>query len=96
MIARSIENIISQKLFKDKAIVLIGARQTGKTTSIMNIIRSQQNVLELDGDDRIIRNLLNEPGTEEIRNIIGNHKVIFIDEVQRINNIGLTAKIIVD
>lgn len=45
MIARSIENIISQKLFKDKAIVLIGARQTGKTTSIMNIIRSQQNVL---------------------------------------------------
>ena len=96
MIARSIENIISQKLFKDKAIVLIGARQTGKTTSIINIIRSQQNVLELDGDDRIIRNLLNEPGTEEIRNIIGNHKVIFIDEVQRINNIGLTAKIIVD
>jgi predicted AAA+ superfamily ATPase len=96
MIARSIENIISQKLFKDKAIVLIGARQTGKTTSIMNIIRSQQNVLDLDGDDRIIRNLLNEPGTEEIRNIIGNHKVIFIDEVQRINNIGLTAKIIVD
>ena len=40
--------------------------------------------------------MLNEPGTEEIRNIIGNHKVIFIDEVQRINNIGLTAKIIVD
>ena len=64
MIARSIENIISQKLFKDKAIVLIGARKTGKTTSIMNIIRSQQNVLELDEDDRIIRNLLNEPGTE--------------------------------
>lgn len=50
----------------------------------------------LDGDDRIIMELLQNPSTEEIKNIIGNHKIVFIDEVQRINTIGLTAKIIVD
>ncbi len=33
---------------------------------------------------------------EEIKNIIGEKKIIFIDEAQRINNIGITIKIIVD
>ena len=96
MIQRKIEQIIAQKLFSGKAIVVIGARQIGKTTSIFQLISKYENVLILDGDDSFTRDLLNEPSTEQIRNIIGNHRVIFIDEVQRINNIGLTAKIIVD
>lgn len=96
MINRKIEQIISQRMFTGKAIIVIGARQIGKTTSILRLIKNYDNVLLLDGDDSFTRNLLREPSTEEIRNIIGNHKVIFIDEVQRIQNIGLTAKIIVD
>ena len=96
MIVRKIEQIITKKLFSGKAIIVIGARQIGKTTSILRLISKQKNVLALDGDDSFIRNLLNEPSTEQIINIIGNHRIIFIDEVQRINNIGLTAKIIVD
>ena len=83
-------------MFSGKAIVLIGARQIGKTTSILHLLKNYEDVLILDGDDSFVRDLLNTPSTEEIRNIIGNHKVIFIDEVQRIENIGLTAKIIVD
>jgi len=96
MINRKIEQIIAKKMFAGKAIIVIGARQVGKTTSILNLINNQENVLILDGDDSFTRDLLNEPSTEQIRNIIGNHRIVFIDEVQRINNIGLTAKIIVD
>ena len=96
MINRKIEPIITQRMFAGKAIIVIGARQIGKTTSILNVLNNQENVLILDGDDSFMRDLLNTPSTEQIKNIVGNHTVIFIDEVQRINNIGLTAKIIVD
>lgn len=96
MIVRELENIIAKRMFSGKAIVVIGARQIGKTTSLLHLLQSYQDVLMLDGDDRIVRELLNEPTTEQIRNMLGNHKIVFIDEVQRINNIGLTAKIIVD
>ena len=96
MIQRDIEKLIAKRMFSGKAIVVIGARQIGKTTSLLNLLQSYSNVLLLDGDDRVTRESLNEPSTEQIKNIIGGHKIVFIDEVQRINNIGLTAKIIVD
>jgi predicted AAA+ superfamily ATPase len=96
MIIRDIENIVTERMFSGKAIVVIGARQTGKTTSLLNLLQAYPDVLLLDGDDRVVREILNDPGTEQIRSIIGKNKIIFIDEVQRIPTIGLTAKIIVD
>lgn len=95
-IERYLKDIIVKKLFKNKAIIVIGARQIGKTTLLNELLASYENTLFLDGDDRITRELLQNPSTEEIKNIIGNHKIVFIDEVQRINNIGITSKIIVD
>ncbi len=96
MIKREIENLVAARMFSGKAIIVIGARQVGKTSSLVNLIKEYENPLLLDCDDKIVRELLNEPSTEQIRNIIGNHKIVFIDEVQRVNTIGLTAKIIVD
>ena len=49
-----------------------------------------------DGDDPIIRSILDTPNTEKTRNLIGAKKVVFVDEAQRINGIGLTLKIITD
>lgn len=95
-IKRYLKDSIAEKLFKNKAIILIGARQIGKTTLLNELLSSYEDTLFLDGDDRITRELLQNPSTEEIKNIIGNHKIVFIDEVQRINNIGITSKIIVD
>jgi predicted AAA+ superfamily ATPase len=96
MIYRTIEDLIKVRLFSGKAILVIGARQTGKTTSVNNIISNLQDVLVLNGDDSVVRNLLSKANTAHIRSILGNNKIIFIDEVQRIENVGLTAKIIVD
>ncbi len=95
MYKRYIENKIINKAGKGKAIVVIGSRQVGKTTLLKTILASEK-YLFLDGDDPTVRSLLNEPNTEEIKNIIGRHKLVFIDEAQRIPGIGITLKIITD
>lgn len=96
MIKRHLEDIITDKLYKGKAIVLLGARQTGKTTLVQKILNEQKNVLSLDGDDQAIQILLEKANTEDLKQIIGKNEIIFIDEAQRIKNIGLKAKIIID
>ena len=75
--------------------MLIGPRQIGKTTLIKHILRPEE-FLFLDGDDPQVRSLLTSPNTEEIRSILGNHEIVFIDEAQRIPGIGVTMKIITD
>lgn len=95
MYTRTLSEIIKQKIGKGKAILLIGPRQVGKTTLIKSIIADQSHLF-LDADDPTVRSLLNNPNTEQIRSIIGSHKIIFIDEAQRIPGIGLTLKIITD
>lgn len=95
MIKRTLKERISEKLFKRKTIVLIGARQVGKTTLIREILDGHD-FLFLDGDDPLVRQRLTNPNTLEIATLIGNAKNVFIDEAQRIENIGITAKIIHD
>jgi len=95
MIKRTIEPVIKKKINAGKAIVLVGARQVGKTTLISSMLEGSD-YLFLDGDDPTVRSLLASPNTEQIRTIIGDHKLIFLDEAQRIEGIGLTLKIITD
>ena len=96
MINRILESEIRKRLFSGKAIIVTGPRQVGKTTLIKKILKDQADVLFFDGDDPTVMKLLDRPNTEQIRQIIGTNKIVFIDESQRINEIGLTAKIIVD
>ena len=95
MYPRYISSRIEKKINSGKAIVVIGPRQTGKTTLIESILQNKEHLL-LDGDDPKTRALLTKANTEEIRAIIGNYKYVFIDEAQRIDEIGITMKIITD
>ena len=95
MIRRTLTATIKKKVGKGKAIMIIGPRQVGKTTLINNELAGQE-IAFFDGDDPTIRTLLDTPNTEKIRNLIGSKKIVFIDEAQRINGIGLTLKIITD
>ncbi len=95
MFQRNLENIIKDKINSGKAIVVVGARQVGKTTLIKNVLK-EIDYLFLDADDPTIRNLLSNPNTEQIRTIIADNKSVFLDEAQRIPGIGLTLKIITD
>lgn len=95
MIKRQLLSSITERLFTGKAIIITGPRQVGKTTLIREMI-ANEDYLFLDGDDLTVSNMLSEINTERLKLLIGNKKIVFIDESQRIENIGLTAKIIVD
>jgi len=95
MISRYLTQRIKQNLNKGKAILLIGPRQVGKTTLINTLLEGTP-FLFLDGDDAVVVDTLANANTETLKSIIGNNKYVFIDEVQRIPNIGLKLKIIVD
>lgn len=97
MITRQLESQIKKRLYGGKAIVLTGPRQVGKTTLFKKIINDEENKVQFfDGDDPTVRRILDEPNTEQIRQMIGDAKIVFIDEAQRITGVGLTAKIIID
>lgn len=95
MYQRILEKFIEENIGKGKAIIIVGARQVGKTTLIKTLLEGQE-FLFLDADDPAIRQLLLNPNTEQIRTILGDYKIVFIDEAQRIDGIGLTLKIITD
>jgi predicted AAA+ superfamily ATPase len=97
MIQREIEKQIIKRAFSGKAIIVLGARQTGKTTLVKQIAAQiGVKALWFTGDDYISRESLENQSVANIKSLIGTHKLVIIDEAQYINNIGLTLKIIVD
>ncbi len=97
MIDRTLYPALKHRLFGKKALIITGPRQVGKTTVIKKLIaETSTNHLFLDGDDPTSRRLLTEPNTEQLRQILGNDDIIFIDEAQRIPHIGITSKLITD
>ncbi len=96
LIKRELESIIKKRIGSGKAIIVLGPRQTGKTTLIEQVVASGEDYLMLSGDDSVEREKLESQNVEELRQIAGKNKIIFIDEAQRIKNIGLTLKIIID
>ena len=96
MIERSLDKLIAEKLFKGKAIVLIGARQVGKTTLLKNLVKGMDSLIWLNGDDIEVRTLLQNVSTMKLKSLLGKNKTLVIDEAQRIENIGLKMKLVTD
>jgi hypothetical protein len=96
MMTRLLEKIIKDKIVFKKAIIVLGSRQTGKTTLLSHITVEMKNVLFLNCDNPIVRQQLENANYETLLQLIGSNKVLFIDEAQRVKNIGLTLKIIID
>lgn len=66
LIYRQLQSVIQARLFQGKAILLIGARQVGKSTLFKQVLKSagpynQTQILSLDCDDPEVRLLLNNP-----------------------------------
>ena len=95
MYQRLLENTVKEKIGSGKAIIIVGARQVGKTTLIKKLLQGKE-YLFLDADDPTIRQLLSRPNTEQIKTFLGGYETVFVDEAQRIEGIGLTLKIITD
>ncbi|MEJ2902015.1 ATP-binding protein [Pedobacter panaciterrae] len=97
MIKRALQKTLESKVDFKKAIVILGPRQVGKTTLITKIAASlNENYLYINGDDPATRTAWNNPTQAFINNYIGSYKVVVFDEAQRLENIGLSAKMIID
>ncbi|MDO5665614.1 MAG: ATP-binding protein [Bacteroidia bacterium] len=98
MIARQLTATLTEKLFSNKVIMLIGARQVGKTTLVRDLIKNQnpKDILWLNGDELDVQNMFSEMSSTRFRAFLGNKRIIVIDEAQRIHDIGLRLKLIVD
>ncbi len=95
MISRTLAAKLPDTFFRGKALILLGPRQVGKTTLIRHLLRQEAHLF-LNGDDPAIRNLLTGVSESRLKTIIGRHRFIYIDEAQRIPEIGLTLKLITD
>ncbi len=97
MIKRILEETIRSRMFKGKAIILTGLRQTGKTTLVKKIAEtSQHQSLYLNADEPDVTGQLEGANSAMLKRIIGNRRIIIIDEAQRIRNIGISLKLITD
>ncbi|WP_256005856.1 ATP-binding protein [Pedobacter deserti] len=95
MITRSLKGTIENRLFRGKAILIFGPRQSGKSTLVESILQDKTH-LYLNGDDSDVRDILTNTTATKLKAVIGNQKMLFIDEAQRIPNIGLTLKLFTD
>jgi len=95
MITRTLtQNIVADYNYK-KAIVVIGPRQVGKTTLIEKIVTGKK-TLFLNGDDPQTRLQFAQANFQFLRQWVTDYDTIVIDEAQRIENIGLAIKMLVD
>ncbi len=95
---RTIQKYIEKYLFNNKIIVIYGARQVGKTTLLKILEKKYQDKksLFLNCDMPDVREKLFNVTDTDLKKLFGQAEIIFIDEAQRVKNIGLTLKIAID
>lgn len=97
MISRYIESDIRERMFKQKVIHLSGARQVGKSTLLGQLAKTiDKPILVLNGNNSDVRQMFLNATSTALGYLIKGHEIVFIDEAQRIANIGLALKLIVD
>lgn len=101
-IMRDLEKRLADAMQGGKVVILYGSRQTGKTTLVERILDAdaikRQGIVVLSGDVQAERALLayETMTPEKARSILGEAKTLFVDEAQKIRDIGLVLKIIHD
>lgn len=96
MIERTIAKEMKNQMNHGKVISLMGARQTGKTTLIREMVSKEKGVVWLNADEAAVRNVLSDVSVAKFRSILGNNKILVIDEALRIEDIGIKMKLVTD
>ncbi len=97
MIERLLRDLIEKRLYRNKAIIVVGPRQVGKTTLLrMLVADTERKVLMWNCDEPDVRRRLAGPTSTELRAEIGDAEFILIDEAQRVKDIGITLKLMID
>lgn len=98
MIPRFLEHTLRDRLLQSgKVLILYGARQVGKTTLVKKIISNLEGrVLEINADRQPFSEILSSRDFEKLKGLVSGYQFVFIDEAQRIPDIGINLKILHD
>jgi len=81
----------------NKVIIIYGPRRCGKTTILNKFLQTvNKKYLLVSGEDIVIQEYLSSQSIIKLKNFIGKNKILVIDEAQKIKNIGINLKLIVD
>lgn len=97
LIKRVIQDQVLKSLVPNKVIVLLGPRRVGKTVLVNQLIKQiKEPHILLSGEDFTTLSLLERRSIENYKNILGNTKLLLIDEAQKIPDIGNKLKLMID
>lgn len=96
-IDRFVKSDIIQHLSPNKVVVIYGAKQVGKTTLIKEIIKEVNKPhMFISGEDMDVQDWLSSQSVSTLKKYIGDKKFLIIDEAQKVDQIGINLKLIVD
>ena len=98
-IKRDLQSVIDSKIGKGKVIILIGPRQTGKTTllkEMLSVVGESNSVQYWNCDEPDVRARLSSVSSAQLKQLVGKSTFVVIDEAQRVKDIGMTLKLIYD
>ncbi len=98
LIPRSLIPTVTEKLkSSNKGVVVYGARQVGKTTLVNEVVKKLNlKTLVINGDQSRYLDILSSRDLNKIKSLIEGYELLFVDEAQRIPEIGIALKIILD
>ena len=96
MIPRDVLKLLTDDLGKRKALIIMGARQVGKTTLLQALSKDWENVLWLTGDELETQKMFENPTITRLKTELAGVKFLIVDEAQRLPNVGLGLKLITD
>ncbi len=97
-IQRCIEQRLIESLTKSNEInIIYGARQVGKTTLINKVLdKINRKTLRINADELVYNNLFSRRDLRLMKELVEGYEVLFIDEAQNIQDIGINIKILHD
>ncbi len=96
-IPRLLSENLKQAITPGKVVVVYGPRQVGKTTLVNDLISLLPLKSRLiNGDELIYREVLSSQNRQRLGELIQDVDLLILDEAQRVENIGLNLKILID
>lgn len=90
-------NNINEYVQAQKAVIIYGPRRCGKTTLLNKFTEDiKQKCLFVTGEDIAVQDYLSSQSVEKLKDFVGKNELVIIDEAQKVNNIGLNIKLILD
>lgn len=96
IIQKHLENL-KRALLPGKAVIIYGARRTGKTTLVKRFLQDiDEPYLLVSGEDITVQSYLSSQSIEKLSAFVGANRLVVVDEAQKVPGIGNNLKLIVD